>query len=530
MSQKILAFAAALWLVLMGSIAEARTIRWAVMGDALTLDPHAASDGATRALARQIYDTLLTRGPKGELLPELAASWRTLAFDASTWEFRLRPGVKFHDGAALTADDVAFSLQRAMAAASDVRGLLASVDRVTRVDDLTVRVRTRGPNPLLPNALAAVFILNRAWAEANGAAQPHDWTVQADAFAARNANGTGPFALVSREPGVRTVLKRNEQYWSRDPGAPLEITDVVHTPIRSAAARIGALLAGEVDFVQDVPAQDVDRLKSLRAVAVATASRNGTVFLGMDVGSPELKSGNARGKNPFADRRVRQALSLAVDRAALQQTLRGQAAPAGALVPPAAAGSPRELGQPPAADPAKARALLAEAGYPEGFTATLHCPADAVVDGETVCREVTGMLARVGVVATLVVQPKGQHFAAIRKNPPDTEFFLSAADVPTLDSEAVFSALVHTRDGRYGAWNAARFSNPDLDRRIEALASMTDPAKRSVATAEIWKAVQDEALAIPLIHPVLAWAGRGFEVPADPDDQPRLKGVSFKAP
>ncbi|HEX8164996.1 MAG TPA: ABC transporter substrate-binding protein [Beijerinckiaceae bacterium] len=521
------ALAAALFALLACAPAEARSVRWAAVGDALTLDPHAAGDRASRALVRQVYDTLLTRGPKGELLPELAVSWRTLSLDASTWEFRLRPGVKFHSGAALTADDVAFSIQRAMGPASDLRGLLASVDRVTRVDDLTVRVRTKGANPRLPDVLAGVFIVSRAWAEGNGAALPQD---PSEGFAARNANGTGPFALVSREPGSRTVLRRNEQYWSRDPGAPFEVTEVAHAPIRSGAARIAALMAGEVDIVDDVPAQDVERLRSLRTMSVATAARAGTIYLGLDVASPELAGSTVKGRNPFADKRVRQALNLAVDRVALREVLRGQAEPAGALVPPGPGGPPREIGEPPKADPARAKALLAEAGFPDGFGLTLSCPGDAAADAEAICREVAGMLTRAGIAVTVVVQPKAQALAAARRSPLEAGFVLAVLDGPVLDSEAVFSALVHTREGRYGALNAARYANPDLDRRIEAIAAMTDPVKRAAAVAEIWKAVQDEALFVPLVHPVAAVAARGFEVPLDPDGLPRLKGVSVKGP
>jgi peptide/nickel transport system substrate-binding protein len=526
MLRGILAVAATL--VLAVAPAEARSLRWAAIGDALTLDPHAAGDRASRALVRQVYDTLLTRGSKGELLPELAASWRTLSLDASTWEFRLRPGVKFHNGAALTAEDVAFSIQRAMGPASDLKGLLASVDRVTRVDDLTVRVRTKGANPLLPNALAGVFIVSRPWAEASAAALAQD-PAAGEGFTARNANGTGPFAVVSREPG-RTVLRRSEQYWSRDPGAPFEVTEVVHAPIRSGAARIAALLAGEVDIADDVPTQDIERLKSLRSLSVAMTARAGTIYLGLDVASPELAGSTVRGRNPFADRRVRQALNFAVDRIALREALRGQAEPAGALVPPGPGGPPREIGEPPKADPAKAKALLAEAGFTEGFGLTLSCPGDAAADAEAVCREIAGMLTRVGVAVTVVVQPKAQTLAGARKNPPEAGFVLAVLDGPLLDSEAVFATLVHTREGRYGALNAARYSNPDLDRRIEALAAMTDPVKRAAAVAEVWKAVQDGALFVPLVHPVAAVAARGFEVPLDPDGLPRLKGVAVKGP
>jgi peptide/nickel transport system substrate-binding protein len=180
--------------------------------------------------------------------------------------------VKFHNGAALTADDVVFSLQRAMAPTSELKTLLSSVERVTKADELTIRVKTRGQNPIVLNHLAQIFILNRAWAEANGAAQPYDARGGPEGFAARNANGTGPFVLASREPGVKTVLRRNEQYWDKG-FAPLEIEEVVFTPIRSGAARIAGLVSGEIDFVQDVPVEDVDRLKSARNVMVVTAAQ-----------------------------------------------------------------------------------------------------------------------------------------------------------------------------------------------------------------------------------------------------------------
>jgi peptide/nickel transport system substrate-binding protein len=523
--RNFLGFAAFLFTAAITSTIEARTLRWVRAGDAVTLDPHAVDDPLTRGLNRQIYETLLTRNPKGELVGELAASWRTTPFDASTWEFKLRPGVKFHNGAALTADDVVFSLQRAMAPPSELRTLLSSVERVAKVDELTVRVKTRGQNPTVLNHLAQIFILNRAWAEANGAGQPPDVRGGPEGFAARNANGTGPFVLASREPGLKTVLRRNEQYWDKG-FAPLEAEEVVFTPIRSGAARIAGLISGEIDVVQDVPVEDVDRLKSARNVMVVTAPQNATVFLGFDVGQDP--SGP---RNPFADKRVRQAVNFAVDRTLLQQIMRGQAMPAGLLVPSTANGWRPDLDRPPAPDPARAKALLAEAGYPEGFSTALHCRGDSVIGAETVCAETAGRLARIGIVATLVTQPSASLSALLAKTPPEPKFYLAAWTAATLDSEAAFATLYHTKDARYGGANASRFSNPELDRKIESLPAVNDPAKRAAAVAEIWAAAQDEALYIPLYHPTLAYATRsGVEIPADPENQLRLKLVTFKGP
>src|ERR1043166_3178519 len=194
-------------------VADARPVKWARGADALTLDPHAQNEGPTIAFNNQIYEPLILRDNANKLIPGLAVSWKLA--DPTTWEFKLRPGVKFHGGEDFTADDVVFSFQRALAPTSDYKGYLANTKEIVKVDDLTVQIKTNGPNPLVADNLTTVFIMSKKWAEAHNATKPQDFKNQEENFAVRNANGTGPFMLVSREPDVRTVAKRNEAYWGR---------------------------------------------------------------------------------------------------------------------------------------------------------------------------------------------------------------------------------------------------------------------------------------------------------------------------
>ena len=509
---------------------EARPLRWARSGDALTLDPHAQNEGPTHALNHHIYETLVARNQKGDLVAGLATTWRILPNDPTTWEFKLRPGVKFHDGAAFDADDVVFSLNRALQPTSDMKGLLTSVESVSKADDMTVHVKTKGPNPLLVNNLTNTFMMDKGWTEKNNAAKVQDFKNKEENYSVRNANGTGPFVLVSREPDIKTVMKRNESYWGKGADVPLEITEIIYTPIKADATRVAALLSGEVDLVQDVPVQDIERLKGTQNLRVTTGPENRTIFFGIDVGSKDLKGDSVEGKNPFADKRVRQAMNMAINRTAIQRVvMRGQSVPTGVIMPPFVNGWTPELDKAPAPDANRAKALLAEAGYPNGFTTTLHCPNDRYVNDEGICQAAVGMLGQIGIKANLISQSKTLHFPLIQKNPPETEFFLVGWGVPTFDSEYIFSFLHHTRDAKFGSWNALRYSNPDLDRKIEALSSETDTAKRNAAIAEIWRFVQDETLYLPVHHQTLAYAMRNsIDVPVDPENQPKMKFVAFK--
>jgi peptide/nickel transport system substrate-binding protein len=433
--------------VLMGATmlagaASAETLRWANVGDSLTLDPHAQNEGPTHTLSHQIYEGLLQRDMAGQIIPALATDWAPSEDDPNIWVFNLREGVTFHDGSAFNAEDVVFSLERAMSETSDMKGLLTSVVDVTAVDDFTVHIRTDGPNPILPSNLTNMFMMDREWAEANNVTLPQDYAAGEDSYAVRNANGTGAFRLVSREPEVRTVLEANPDYWGIGE-FPLEISEIIFTPIQNQATRVAALLSGEVDFVQDIPVQDIDRVASTDGLKIVTAPQNRTIFLGMQQGEEDLDTDNVDGANPFSDVRVREAINIAVNRDAIRQVvMRGQSQPTGVIMPPFVNGWTEALDEVPETDVERARELMAEAGYGDGFEIIFNCPNDRYINDEAICQAVVGMLAQIGITANLEAQTRANHFPLIQNR--ETEFYLLGWGVPTFDSEYVFNFLYHT--------------------------------------------------------------------------------------
>lgn len=509
--------------------AEARPLKWAAAGDALTIDPHGQNEGPTTSLNQNIYESLTERDHAGKLLPLLASSWRVLPDDPTTWEFKLESGVKFHDGSAFTADDVVFSYERAMQPTSDFKGYLTSVEKVSKVDDLTVRIKTKGPNPLLVNNTSSIRIMSKAWAEKNGATKAQDFKNKEENFAVRNANGTGPFILVSREADVKTVMKRNDAYWNKAK-VPLEITELTLVPIKQDATRVAALLSGEVDFVQDVPVQDIARLKTQPKLRVNSGAENRTIFFGMDVASADLKGDDVQGKNPFADKRVRQAMNMAINRPAIQRVvMRGESVPTGVIMPPFVNGWTKELDAAPPTDVAKAKALLVEAGYPNGFSTTLHCPNDRYVNDEGICQAAVGMFGQIGIKVNLVSQSKSIHFNLIQKNPPETEFYLVGWGVPTYDSDYIFSYMYHSRTGSQGSWNATGFKDAEVDTMIQSLSREVDIPKRNATIAKLWSRLKDETIYLPIHHQSLSYAmSTALDIPVDVANNPKLKMVSFK--
>ncbi len=525
MTNRTLALAAAL-LATTAFSAHAETLRWARAGDSLTLDPHAQNEGPTSALAHQIMEPLVMRDMTGAIVPALSTEWGPSEADPNVWVFKLREGVTYHDGATFDSEDVKFSLDRAMTPDSDYKELLASVVEVRAPDAMTIEIVTNGPNPIMPNNLTNMFIMDKGWAEANNAVKVQDYEGGEQTFAATNANGTGPYKLVSREPDVKTVLTINENYWGKDE-FPMEVTEIIYTPIQNAATRVAALLSGEVDFIQDVPVQDLGRVAEADGLDVRTAPQNRVIFFGMNQGDADLMNDNVDGANPLADLRVRQAMSMAVNRDAIKQVvMRGQSAPAGMISPPFVNGWNAEMDGASMTDIAKANELMEAAGYGDGFSIVLNCPNDRYINDEAICQAAVGMMAQIGITVNLDAKPKAQHFPLI--NTLETDFYMLGWGVPTYDSEYIFNFLVHTRDDKYGSWNGTRFSNPDLDMKIEALASETDLPKRDMMINEIWQVVQAEQLYIPIHHQVLNWGMKSnVETIVAPDDTAKFKYFSF---
>ncbi|MEM6940007.1 MAG: ABC transporter substrate-binding protein [Pseudomonadota bacterium] len=509
------------------ALVNAETLRWARAGDALTLDPHAQNEGPTHTIRHQMYEPLIIRDTTGAFEPALATDWAPSADDPNVWVFNLRQGVTFHDGADFTAEDVVFSFERAKQPNSDMKELIGSITEVRAVDDFTIEMVTDGPNPILPSNLTNLFIMDKGWTEANDTVNVQDFEGGEITFATTNANGTGPYILQSREPDVKTVMTINENYWGKGQ-FPMEVTEIVYTPIQNAATRVAALLSGEVNFLQDMPVQDLARVDEAEGLTVKKAPQNRVIFFGMNQGAADLEGDNVEGANPLADVRVRQAMSKAINRDAIQQVvMRGQSQPAGMIAPPFVNGWTADMDAESATDVDAAKTLMAEAGYGDGFSIRLDCPNDRYINDEAICQAAVGMLGQIGITVNLDAIPKAQHFPKITDS--KTDFYMLGWGVPTYDSEYIFNFLVHGRESDIGTWNGTGFDNDDLDAKIASLASNTDLNARNADIASIWRVIQDEQLYIPIHHQVLNWGmadGVGIEV--DPEDQPKVKYITMK--
>ncbi len=490
-------------------------LRWTSQGDALTLDPHAQNEAPTIAMSGSIYERLVNRDPALNLIPELATEWKVV--EPNTWQFQLRQGVKFHGGEDFTADDVVFSIQRAKAESSNFKEQVESIAEVVVIDDYTIQIVTTGPNPILPNELTSVFIMDRGWSETNGANIPQDYSVNEETFAVKHSNGTGPFILESRVVDELTVLNANPNWWGKAV-RPGNIDRLEYRPIKNSATRVAALLAGEVDFVLDPPLQDLNRIDATESLSVQTVPQIRTIFFGMDMASAELRSSDVKGRNPFADLRVRQAMNLALDREAIKAIIMdGMSFTAGIVTSPGVHGYTAELDSNEPFGLEKAKTLLAEAGYPTGFSVRLDCPNDRYINDAAICEAAVAMYAKIGVNISLEAVSKALHFPKVQDK--QTDFYLLGWGVPTLDSLYAFQYLLEGS----GSWNATGYNNDRVNEITSLISTEVDQMKRDTLIAEAWAIVKAEAPYIPIHHQVLAWAmSDRLTFPIAADDIPRF--------
>jgi peptide/nickel transport system substrate-binding protein len=497
-------------------IAE-NVLRWASQGDPLTYDPHSANESPTIGASTQVYEALVNRNWNLEKEPSLAVSWEIV--NPTTWEFKLRKGVTFHDGTPFTAEDVAFTVKRANGETSDFKNYIKSVVETKILDDYTIQLITSGPNPILADQLTYVFIMSKKWCEKNGVTEATSFKDQEETYAVRHANGTGPFMLELREPDIKTILVKNPNWWGLKQN-PHNIDKIIYTPIANAATRVAALLSGEVDFLLDPPLQDLDRIKANPNLKIQQTAQIRTIFYGVDQGSAELRSSNIKGKNPFKDPRVRKAMHMAIDINAIhKKVMRSMSVPANVMTPPGVHGYPKDLDeQRPPYDPEKAKALLAEAGYPDGFEVSLDCPNNRYNNDERICQATVGMLGKIGIKVNLVAQPKTLHFPKITGR--KTDFYMLGWGVATLDSHYVFTYLLDSE----GPWNGSNYSNPRVDELTRAMEVEMDLTKRDKMIRETWEIITDEQVYIPLHHQVIAWGmNKRLEMPMEPNDQPQFR-------
>ena len=504
--------------------AEAKTFRIADQGDALSMDPHSLNESLQLSFDGNIYEPLVAHDKKLGLVPGLATKWTQV--NPTTWRFELRRGVTFHDGTPFTADDVLFSFARAAGEGSDMKSYTNEIAQVRKVDADTVEIVTKNPFPILPDVISLVYIMSKKWCEENRAERPVDKRKGIENAASFKANGTGPFRLRSRDPGVRTVLARNLNYWDK---VETNIDEVVFTPIGADATRVAALISGEIDFMQPVPVQDVARLKQNPNLNIMQGPELRTIFLGMDQARNELLFSNVKGKNPFKDVRVRRAFFQAIDIEAIKtRIMRGAATPTALMVAPGIKGFPPELNKRLPYDPEASKKLLAEAGYPNGFEVKMNCPNDRYVNDGEICQAVAGMLARVGVKVNLEAETKGTYFPKILSR--NTSFYLLGWTPATYDSHNVLNAILGTPDpsGR-GQFNLGGYSNARVDELTKLVQSETDQTKRNAMIAEAFKIHQDEVGHLPLHQQALAWGMRkNVSVVQLPDNFNLFKWVVLK--
>lgn len=519
-----LLMAAALAVGLGAGLAEARTVRWAASGDPNTMDPHSQNLGTVTMVLQQIYDPLIQRTQDLGLAPGLATRWEQV--EPTRWRFWLRQGVRFHEGQAFTADDVVFSITRAQQPTSNYGIFVDTIERTVQVEPFVVDVITRVPDPILPNKVASLFIMSRAWSEQHNATRPQNTRAREEMHTTRATNGTGAFRLSVREPDVRTVLVRNTDWWGWAEPASREanVTEIIYRPIASDATRIAALLSNEVDFVLDPPLQDLNRLRQAQGIRVLEGPEVRTIFLAMDTHRDRLLYSDVTDRNPLKDLRVRQALYQAIDIQAIHRTtMRGQSVVTGTFFPPQVNGYSREEDVRLPFDPARARALLAEAGYPNGFGITLDCPNNRYINDEQICQAIVAMWARVGVRAQLNAVPLAQFFAKIQRE--ETSIYLLGWGVPTLDALYSFQSLLRTRDGGQGngIWNYGRYSNPEMDRLIDIMANQSGAARDAAIRAAL-RLYREDVPHIPLHHQMIPWAMRSnFTIPHMANNQPYFR-------
>jgi peptide/nickel transport system substrate-binding protein len=489
--------------------AQGAVFRWANDYDVRSLDPYAGAETFLRSFDSNIYEPLVRRGRDMALEPALAQSWRAVAPDR--WRFALRRNVTFQDGTTFSADDVLFSLARARAPNSKLASLVATIKEARALDDATVEFVTNGPDPLLLDKLSQWPIMSRAWCEAYAAVLPADIARNEASYAGDHANGTGPFMVAERVPDERTVLLANPRWWDK---REHDLDRVVFTPVADSNALVAGLEGGTLDMIYDVPSQAVDRIAHWPGLKIIQGPGLTTIFLGFDEWRDQLLESSVKGRNPYKDRRVREAFAHVIDeQAIIDKVMRGHASPAGLLVPPGAAGFDPALDARPSYDPAQARRLLAAAGYPNGFETGMDCPTDRYVNDEAVCAEIVSMLARIGIKAHLLAQPRARFFAKIMPPAPPgmkTSFFLMGWTARSFDAQSVLVNLVATRDAaqQLGEFNVAGYSNPALDALLARIRAEADSAVRLALLRRAVALVKDDYALIPLHRQDVVWAAR----------------------
>jgi len=483
--------------------AQAQTLTMAVGAPVTSLDPHYHQLSPNNAVAQMIFDRLVHTDHQARNMPGLATEWR--AVDETTWEFRLRPDVRFHNGNAFTAEDVAFTLQRVPNVPNSPSSFAIFTRPITAVeivDPLTVRFRTAAPYPLVPLDMTNINILDR---------ETHERAATEDFNAGRAAIGTGPFRVVLHRNGDRIEFERNDQYWGDRPA----FQRVVYRMITNDAARTAALLAGDVEIIDQVPTSDLANLRRDQRVTLSETTGLRLIFLGLDhLRGPNENSpfvfdhdGRPLGRNPLRDVRVRRALSMAIDRRAIvDRVMEGAATPASQFLPEGVYGHVPNL-PPPSADPEGARRLLAEAGYPQGFRIQLNGPNDRYINDARIIQAVGQMWTRIGVRTTVEAQPWATFIGRAGRQEFSAHLIGWGSNPDGSHPLRNILATVNRERG-WGPSNRGRYSNPEVDRLLEQSLTELDERRREELVIQAQRIAAEDVAVIPLHIQTNIWAMR----------------------
>lgn len=501
----------------------AEDLRIGLAAEPSAMDPHFHNLTPNNAILSHLFERLVETDPTGKLIPGLAVSWKVI--DGNVWEFKLRPNVKWHDGSPFTADDVAFTFERAANVPNSPSSFASAIKGKTlkKVDDLTVQIATAAPAPLLPTEMTNLLIVSK---KSGDGAKTEDYN------SGKAAIGTGPYKFGAFVPGDRIEMVRNADYW----GTKAAYDKLTFKPIKAGPARVAALLAGDVDVIEDVPTADIERLKKEPKVSLSQGVSNRVIYFHMDHFRDELpfikaKDGSAI-KNPLKDERVRLAISKAINRDAIvARVMEGVSLPASQFLADQFFGVSKKL-KPVGYDLAGAKKLLAEAGYPNGFKMTLHGPNGRYTNDVKIAEAVAQMLTRAGIETSIETLPPAVFFSRASAGAgglPEFSFILVGWSSDTSETSGSLKPLVGTfdKDKGFGTANRGRYSNPALDKLVtEALATVDDEKRGALLAQAVELAIEDVAI-IPSHYPVNTWGTRkGLKIAARSNEYTLVTGVT----
>lgn len=494
MRRILLALGMAVGLSLSALPSHAETLKMAYDADPVSLDPHEQLSGGTLQLSHMVFDPLVRWNQQGGFDARLAEKWE--AINSTTTRFTLRKGVKFHSGNDFTAEDVVFTVAR-LKESPDFKGLFEPFVGAKAVDSHTVDLITKNPYGLVMAMATYIFPMDKEFYSGKAAdgKMKDAITKHGDTFAASNVSGTGPFVITSREQGVKVEFDRFADYW--DKASPGNVSKIVFTPIKEGPTRVAALLSGGVDFIAPVPPADLDRVRE----------NSGTELVTMSGGRIITFQLNQQRVEAFKDVRVRQAIVHAVNNVGIvKKIMKGFATPAAQQSPMGYQGHNPALK--PRFDVAKAKQLMKDAGYENGFSVTMMAPNNRYVNDAKIAEAVAAMLAKINIKVDLTTMPKAQYWPKFDERAADIMMIGWHSDTEDSANFSEFLTMTPNKDTGYGQYNSGNYANSKVDELVIAANQETDPVKRPKMLQEVEQILFDDAAFVPLHWQNHSWAVR----------------------